>query len=404
MVTMIARRIKADTASHAPISVHADLRPFHIVLNACNTTGRLPPRSVDCEALRSANPEVMFSSDLPQSFAVPRTGNYTITVAGAQGGKGACSRTAGRGVKVQVTHVFLRKDNSIILFIGQKGTSACDTNPTHPVCQLDESAEDFEGQCLEVLRNTTPAEWQLVDGGGGGGGRTILAHLNEAFVTRFSIVAGGGGGAAAIPSKIALRPDGHYSPSPGKFSNGVHIGNATVSAGAGGGGGIINALVGQSPVDGNQPSHSGIFSLGGGTDCLSNASTSFPETVGGFGGGGGGCGNGGGGGGWVGGDVVAGGNIFPGKGGTTLISTSMMETTLSFHEDGNGFAEFFFESCSCTFECVPNFEEQLFSCLCPNGTQLAQDGLDCLRGMERELSCGAVIVMVWQFTALIITL
>ena len=326
----------------------------------------------------------MFLSNFPQSFAVPSTGNYTITVVGAQGGKGACSRTAGRGVKVEVKHVFLKKDDVIGLFIGQKGTSACDTNPTHPVCQLDESAEDFEDQCLEVLQNTTPTEWRLFDGGGGGGGKTILGHINEAVVTRFAIVAAGGGGAAAIPSKTALSPDGRYSPPPGNFSNGVHIGNATVSAGAGGGGAVVSALVGQSPVDGNQPSRFIRFSLGGGTDCLGNASTSFPETVGGFGGGGGGCGNGGGGGGWVGGDVVAGGNTFPGRGGTSRISASMMETTVSFHENGNGFAELFFESCSCTFECVPNFEEQLFSCLCPNGTQLAQDGLDCFRGMERE--------------------
>lgn len=362
-------------------SVHTDLRPFHIVLNACNATGRLPPKSADCEALHSANPGVAFiSGNFFPSFLAPRNGNYTITVAGAQGGEGACSRMAGRGVKVHVQHVFLSKDELIVLRIGQKGTAACDTNPTHPVCQLDESAEDFEEQCLEVLRNMTPTQWQLFDGGGGGGGKTEMARVNEAFVNRFIIVAAGGGGAAAIPSNTTISPDGQTSSSE-FFSNGKRIGNATVFAGVGGGGALANTLAGQLPVDGNQPLHSGKLLLGGGSDCLGNPNTSFPETEGGFGGGGGGCGNGGGGGGWIGGNVVAEGNTFPGTGGTSIIAPPVMETTLSFHEDGNGFAEFFFEKCSCTFECLPDFEEQLFSCLCPIGTQLAQDGLDCLRGM-----------------------
>lgn len=370
-----------------PYSTHADLRPFHIVLNACNTTGRLPPDSVDCQVLSSANPEVAFIGEYIPSFHVPRTGNYTITVAGAQGGKGACSRTAGRGVMVQVKSIFMRKNSVIALFVGQKGTSACDTNPNHPVCQLDESALDFEGQCLEILQNATSAEQQLFDGGGGGGGKTSLYHVNDAFLVHFQIVAGGGGGAAAIPDKTVLStisPDGRYTLSSGNGSNGVHIGKDDVSAGAGGGGSnpFSNALIGQSPVDGNQLSHSGDTFFGGGFDCLDIANASFPETVGGFGGGGGGCGNGGGGGGWNGGNIIAGGNTFPGKGGTSVIIPSMLESTFSFHKDGNGFAELFLETCSCTFECVPNFEERLFSCLCPNGTQLAQDGLDCLKGTE----------------------
>ena len=369
--------------SHATTSVCADLRSFHIVVNACNATGRLPLNTGDCEALRIANPEVVFLSGHPQIFVVPRTGNYTVTVAGAPGGEGACSRTAGRGVRVKIEHVFLRKDNLIGLQIGQKGTSACDTNPAHPVCQLDESAEGFEDQCQDVLWNTTQSEWWLFDGGGGGGGKTVLGYLNEALVNRFGIVAAGGGGAAAIPSNSGISPDGLYSESPFEnYANGIRIGNSRVSAGAGGGGASFTSrpLPGQLPVDGNQPSPVGIFS-GGGTDCLGNASTSFPETVGGFGGGGGGCGNGGGGGGWIGGDVVAGGNTFPGKGGTSIVP-STINATFSFHEDGNGFAEFFFEGCSCTFECVPDFKQRLFSCLCPNGTQLAQDGLDCIRGMD----------------------
>lgn len=294
---------------------------------------------------------------------------------------------------MKIEHVLLKEGNVIGVQIGQKGTSACDTNPTHPVCQLDESAEGFEDHCLDVLWNTTQSEWQLLDGGGGGGGKTVLGHLNEALVNRF-IVAAGGGGAAAIPSNSVISPDGLNFESPvGNSANGMHFGNPGVSAGAGGGGAFISKhLAGQLPVDGNQPSPAGTFS-GGGTDCLGNASTSFPETVGGFGGGGGGCGNGGGGGGWIGGDIVIHGNTFPGKGGTSLI-LSNMETTFSFHEDGNGFAEFFFEGCSCTFECVPDFEQRLFSCLCPNGTQLAQDGLDCIRGMEWELWCTYVCTYI----------
>ena len=383
----------ATAPSHATTSVCADLRPFHIVVNACNATGRLPLNTRDCEALRIANPEVVFLSGQPLSFVVPRTGNYTVTVAGAPGGEGACSRTAGRGVTVKIEHVFLKKGNFIGLQIGQKGTSACDTNPTHPVCQLDVSAEGFEDQCQDVLRNTTQSEWWLLDGGGGGGGKTVLGHLNEALVNRFSIVAAGGGGAAAIPNNSGISPDGLYFESPVENSaNGMHFGNPGISAGAGGGGAsfTFRPLPGQLPVDGNQPSPAGTFS-GGGTDCLGNASSSFPVTVGGFGGGGGGCGNGGGGGGWIGGDVVIGGNTFPGKGGTSLVFLSNMETTFSFHEDGNGFAEFFFEGCSCTFECVPDFEQRLFSCLCPNETQLAQDGLDCIRGMEWELWCMYIV-------------
>jgi hypothetical protein len=127
--------------------------------------------------------------------------------------------------------------------------------------------------------------------------------------------------------------------------------------------------------------------LAGGQDCLLNAQSTFPNTVGGFGGGGGGCGNGGGGGGRIGGDVKAEGNVYPGGGGSSVYIPyeELQELSFAFagYNEGHGFVDFFLEGCGCVHDCIPDFELELFECTCPNGTTSFLH--DCMEATDLEL-------------------
>ena len=57
----------------------------------------------------------------PQIFIVPRSGNYTVTFAGASGGHGVCSNYSGLGVIARETVQFRRGE--ILLLVGQQGIS-----------------------------------------------------------------------------------------------------------------------------------------------------------------------------------------------------------------------------------------------------------------------------------------
>ena len=59
-----------------------------------------------------------------QIFVVPRSGNYTVTIAGASGGHGVCSNYSGLGVIVRETVQF-RRGEILRILVGQRGTSAC---------------------------------------------------------------------------------------------------------------------------------------------------------------------------------------------------------------------------------------------------------------------------------------
>ena len=369
--------------------IYVDLRPFHFVLKTCNTTGRYPPTILDC--IQYFNQTDPFVSDilinetnigftLLQAIRLPFTGAYTVTVAGASGGQGVCSRNPGKGVVLKLNNITINKGETFSVFVGQKGTSACDTNPSHPVCQLDEMSKDFEDRCLELLVNTTDPEELLFDGGGGGGGETRVYIQNAASDIR-QVSAGGGGGAPAIPSNISqVFANSMAMALSEPVMNGV--GSSDSSAGAGGAFGLSSARLGRFRVDGNQKVPGRELFFGGGEDCLIGNKSIFPNTVGGSGGGGGGCGNGGGGGGWWGGNVTnsSNSNTFVGGGGAYYTLSLPPPSVVGFN-DGDGYAELFYELCSCAYKCIPDFDNELFECVCPHSTDyvLASDGKDCIR-------------------------
>lgn len=300
-------------------------------------------------------------------FALPFSGNYTITVAGAAGGKGVCSRkAAGKGRLIAVTGVFIDDSETVSVIIGQRGTSACETAPSHPACQLSEGKiANFSAECSLMFSGMS----LLFDGGGGGGGFSEF-RSGQSWWT-----AGGGGGAAAFEG------DGFLSDASSVLASNVFsengIGSVDVSAGVGGG---ADATTSSFPQDGNFLGRNG-FRNEGGDDCLIRVSSRgiFPNTVGGFGGGGGGCGNGGGGGGFIGGDVVAFGNSSAGQGGISFVPRidNIIQNELNDEEDG--FVSIFLDGCMCVHRCIPDFSRWTFRCACPVNSTVSQNGLDCIR-------------------------
>ena len=309
-------------------------------------------------------------------------------MAGAGGGSGACSRRPGRGAVLK-TRLFLEKGYGLgIGSIGHKGTSACDTKPSHPVCQLDDTSGDFQDQCLELLVNTTDPEELLFDGGGGGGGATFVEIFDFGQSRIMQLISGGGGGSSALPATANhTLSDASFltSPNEGIFRSG--IGSTNMSAGVGAV--LFNAVV-------NYPSDGGVFdsvtglTAIGGQDCLLDSESAFPRTVGGYGGGGGGCGNGGGGGGYIGGNVTAEGHQYPGGGGSNayrinIDDDDVYSVEFDGYNEGNGFVEIFLEGCDCVYDCIPDFQQELFECICPEGTRVSP--FDCIEGTYKTQAC-----------------
>ena len=300
-------------------------------------------------------------------------------MAGAGGGSGACSRRPGRGAVLK-TRLFLEKGYLIgIVSIGHKGTSACDTNPSHPVCQLDEMSEGFQDQCLELLLNTTDPEELLSDGGGGGGGATVLT-IDSGVLRLVQLLSGGGGGSSASPLSLNSIPsDASVLTNPSEVIHRSGFGSTNMSAGVGAA--LFGAVVNYPSDGGGFDSVTNLDAIGG-QDCLLDSESAFPRTVGGYGGGGGGCGNGGGGGGYIGGNVTAEGHQYPGGGGSSayvvLVGDDVYSVEFDGYNEGNGFVEVFLEGCDCVYDCIPDFQQELFQCICPEGTRVSP--FDCIEG------------------------
>ena len=359
-------------------SLSADLRPFFHVLRPCNTSRQFAPLRQGCmEFYTDANPSLeIVNINHAIEFALPFGGNYTITVAGAAGGDGVCSReAAGRGRLIAVTGVFVGTVETVSVIIGQRGTSACETAPSHPACQLSrEGNANFSVECSLLLSGMSV----LFDGGGGGGGFSSF-RSGQSFWT-----AGGGGGAAAFEGEGFLSDaSAVLASSVSDSANGV--GSVNASAGVGGG---VAATTSSFPQDGNFLGRNGVRDEGG-DDCLlgTNNDGFFPNTVGGFGGGGGGCGNGGGGGGHIGGDVVAVGNSKAGQGGISFVPDIGAITRNELNDEEDGFVSLFLDGCMCTHRCIPDFSQLTFRCACPVNSSVSQSGLDCITSESAKHAC-----------------
>ena len=324
-----------------------------------------------------------------QIFVVPRSGNYTVTIAGASGGHGVCSNYSGLGVIARNTVQFRRGERLRIL-VGQQGVSACDGHQDVDVCQL---ANDRMA-CENIWKGYFPDDVFFSDGGGGGGGASLI-NIVDTVTTGLPIaIAPGGGGAAAIYDvtgffgALVIRYNdsddleaiyqnfsiGHAYETHSMHSNGT-FGTILAAQSAGPGAGYFEPRVYRpQPFDPDALIHSAF----GGEDCNEYVRADmlfFPDTHGGFGGGGGGCEGGGGGGGYTGGTVFVQGEVVPGEGGYSWPNPPW---PLIGYNDGDGYVELFLESCGCTYYCNMS-NESSFECSCPPDTSLAPNGLDCYK-------------------------
>ena len=152
----------------------------------CSKTGREGPSQSDCNtayASTDLNGEVTLSGGI-QSWTVPHTGTYTITVYGAQGaiGSSSSSKAGGKGAKIS-GQFNLTKDDVIKILVGQQG---------------------LEGDYM----------------GGGGGGTYVVTSDNTAL-----IIAGGGGGGMGTSGTAR----GHRDGEPGL--TGTSGGNSEITSG-----------------------------------------------------------------------------------------------------------------------------------------------------------------------------
>ena len=324
-----------------------------------------------------------------QIFVVPRSGNYTVTIAGASGGHGVCSNYSGLGVIVRETVQF-RRGEILRILVGQQGTSACEDNEDIDVCQMSNDTIACENLWKTVYAELSNGHIYSYDGGGGGGGASLLEYNNSNFLP--IVIAPGGGGAGAIYnvttflSRLIMQdsdtnylelyrsyPYGHAFETSSILANGtIGSGISIGSAGPGAGYDEFTIQVATLP-------HALSLNGFGGQDCNVIARTMEPllflDTHGGFGGGGGGCNGGGGGGGYTGGSIIADGAELAGEGGYSWPDPPW---PLMGYNDGDGYVELFLESCGCTYNCII-YNQSSFECSCPSNTLLAPNGFDCYR-------------------------
>jgi len=226
----------------------------------CSTTGSAGPVQASCRSAYSTtwdeNNSYFTVTGGIQSWTVPVTGTYTITVVGGGGGGGA---TGGKPASMR-GDFSLSQGAVIKILVGQLGTS------------------DY--------------------GGGGGGGSFVATNSNSAL-----IVGGGGGGKSHNNNAGA---DASIVANPGS-SNGDATGpNSVGGCGMNGGGG------GGFSTDGSAGAKS---FLNGGSGGGRQTGSCVSSGLGGFGGGGGGGNSGGGGGGYFGGAPGQNLNPYPGGSG-----------------------------------------------------------------------------------------
>ena len=133
-----------------------------------------------------------------QYFKLPRKGRYSITLAGARGGKGVCSPWAGLAPVFQ-SDVNYNDRITLELAIGQRGGDAC--GGTEWECLPVNSTIQELVECSDRWQSQ-PSGIVLGDGGGGGGGGTQLQRVTGQThsVDRIFVAAGGGGEGATFPN------------------------------------------------------------------------------------------------------------------------------------------------------------------------------------------------------------
>ena len=329
-----------------------------------------------------------------QIFVVPRSGNYTVTIAGASGGHGVCSNYSGLGVIARETVQF-RRGQILRILVGQQGTNACDGHQNITICQIS-NTKACENSWLTLNYNDLSCgELYYYDGGGGGGGASLLQY--HTYVDDYILpiaIAPGGGGAGAIYDVTTFLSSvnivyndsddlealyrnytcGHAFDTNSKEANGT-IGHGIhayeYSAGPGAGYDEINVRSSDAAA---------LISYGfGGLDCNEHENIRisgllpFPDTHGGFGGGGGGCN--GGGGGYTGGSIIANGAAIVGEGGYSYSEYPWLYLWIIMMVM-DMWTCFLSHVVVLTIVAII-YNQSLFECSYPSNTLLAVNGLDC---------------------------
>ena len=378
-----------------------DLGVIRLNFTSCGRTGRNGPSYSDCvnHYKNTENSTVWkylinHTSSLvgAQFFTVPTLGNFIVEIAGAAGGQGVCSPYRGGGA-ILSTQIRLESDVMYGVTVGQVGDSPCDGDRFPDLCNGtlsdEECTNQYNAAYNDVRFSGVPPNCSF-DGGGGGGGGTTLVKITESqgILTILSLysAAGGGGSGAVFNGTEYLK---NYSNADVvmdhrrfETSNGARPPTSQCPYSGFGGGSIRNQL-GQL-VDGypnTLPADIGTdrsYKLGG-LGCAPNGSN------GGFGGGGGACVSGGGGGGTAGGNVSSYSPYEPGQGGISSINTTLHPAFFTgMHNYRSGYMSLTLNDCGCAGECVKNYTRNVFECLCPDSSTLADDGYDCVR---REQIC-----------------
>ena len=222
-----------------PLCSHADIRLLYYNFTTCNSYGQFGPTIAECRDYYENQLSPIAGrltedvGDLPgvQYFVVPQSGRYVVTVAGARGGKGVCTRRPGLSPMAQLT-VTLEKDAVLEVVVGQMGRDACDNNVNGiHLCDVVISDIAEAVNCSMQWESMVPTEVNLYDGGGGAGGGSLLRHTGSTIP--IVLVGGGGGESAQFPNITEEQNMWRVTEKNGQVSQGFTTGPGTRPVAAG---------------------------------------------------------------------------------------------------------------------------------------------------------------------------
>ncbi len=408
-----------DYVQHMHVG-RTDLDEIRYRFTVCNATGQDGPEASQClkhySETKTEDVYLSFPIRGLQGFTVPKTDVYTVTVAGAGGGRGLCNIHNGQGVVIRKV-MELSHSLTYGVMVGQSGINSCDVTQEPPECPGQLRSVEESKVCEEALRNRSDDLASYYGGGGGGGSSSFWEVSSHQLLTTNGalLIAGGGGGSSqlldysmapvlaslqsvvncsgvsnescylALMNARRQRSDPSLHGNPG--NRGYRLSNSLPVGGVGGGLKQTGKLI----VDGRQLRDAQEPGVGG-FPCTVNytsESSGYSEIFGGFGGGGGGCTEGGGGGGYTGGDLLSPGDKIPGGGGYSLFNEPA--EFIGFN-DGDGYVEIMPQDCGCDFNCT--VYELEYECACPGSdSYLAGDQEDCYTGMSSYIDVSTLLKM-----------
>ena len=236
----------------------------------CGKTGKNGPSQSNCNtayASTDLNGEVTVSGGI-QSWTVPYTGTYTITVYGAQGaiGSSSSSKAGGKGAKMS-GEFSLTKNDVIKILVGQQGLEG-------------DYMGGGGGGSYVVTSNDTP----LIIAGGGGGGMGTSGNSRGHRDGGPGLTGTSGGDSEITPGNFGAAASGSGGGARARGGSNGYGGGGSV---AGGGGGFIGNGGKGWGSQVNNIANAGLSFLNGGTGGdISGTRSNRTSSDGGFGGGG----------------------------------------------------------------------------------------------------------------------